>query len=198
MGAPRRPGAAPWPGAEDSSAASPQPAPPAAAFLHCSSIQFRCIPPRRSPTSGKRPGIPRSGLPLFSCPATAGLWKSVSRKDHLDMHRRSQAAVNFHSPLPEAALPAPRCSCSDQPCVCVFPHCPPRFPLPLSSCSQALSHTHTHPKLHVRGTRGKAKDEAITPPRDFPRVKGGHATISHHFCKFPLLSEVCRCRGRHR
>lgn len=31
MGAPRQPSAAPWPGAEDSSAASPQPTPPAAA-----------------------------------------------------------------------------------------------------------------------------------------------------------------------
>lgn len=146
----------------------------------------------------QRPGIPRAGLPLFSCRATVSLWKSVSRKDHLDMHRRSQAAVNFHSPLPAAGLPAPRCSCSDELCawVCVFPHCPPRFPLPHSSCSQA--HAHTPPKLHVRGTRGRAKDEVITPPRDFPRVKGGHATISHHFCKFPFPSKVCRCRGRHR
>lgn len=156
MGAPRRPGAAPWPGAEDSSAASPQPAPPAAAFLHCSSIQFRCIPPRRPPTSGKRPGIPRSGLPLFSCPATAGLWKSVSRKDHLDMHRRSQAAVNFHSPLPEAALPAPRCSCSDQPCVCLavrFPPLPSPLPTPsLVLLTGSLTHTHTPQTPRQRNT----------------------------------------------
>lgn len=196
MGAPRQPSAAPWPGAEDSSAASPQPTPPAAAV---SDLPFNSalFPP---PITDKwqRPGIPRAGLPLFSCRATVSLWKSVSRKDHLDMHRRSQAAVNFHSPLPAAGLPAPRCSCSDELCawVCVFPHCPPRFPLPHSSCSQA--HAHTPPKLHVRGTRGRAKDEVITPPRDFPRVKGGHATISHHFCKFPFPSKVCRCRGRHR
>lgn len=93
---------------------------------------------------GHRPGIPRLGLPLLSRRAPVSLWKSVSRKDHLDMHRRSQAAVNFHSPLPAAALAAPRCSCSDELCawVCVFPPLP--SPLPTPSLV-LLTGSHTHP-----------------------------------------------------
>ena len=164
------------------------------------SVIFHLIPLYSPPPiidTWQRQGILRLGLPLFFCRATVSLWKSVSRKDRLNMHRRSQAAVNFHSPLPAAGLPAslrllvvPALTSSVAGCA-FFPHCPPRFPLPCSSCSQA----HTPPKLHVRGTRGKAKEEAIALPRDFARVKGGDVTISHHFCKFPFPSEVCRCRG---
>lgn len=111
------------------------------------SVIFHLIPLYSSPPitdKRQRPGIPRFGLPLSSCRAPASLWKSVSRKDHLDMHRRSQAAVNFHSPLPAAALPAPRCSCSDELCawVCDFPPLP--SPLPTPSLV-LLTGSHTHP-----------------------------------------------------
>lgn len=66
--------------------------------------------PLYSPTlitnTWQRQGIPLLSLPLLFCQAAVSLWRSESRKDRLNMHRRSEAAVNFHSPLPAAGVPA--------------------------------------------------------------------------------------------
>lgn len=106
MGAPTQPGAAPWPGAEDSSAASPQPTPPTAAFSYLP-LNSALFPPRddyrhvaetRDPATRPPALLPRDCQPLEK--------REKCRKDRWNTHRRSQAAVNFHSPLPAAGLPA--------------------------------------------------------------------------------------------
>lgn len=175
----------------------PQPAPPAAALSDLPLIPR--YSPRRSPTSGRARGSRGSA----AAPLPPGGRQPLEKREQKGSLGHAQALTSSCKfPLPAA------CGCTPgsslfllRRALCLGVRIPPTA-LPashsLARLAHRLSHTYTHPKLHVRGTRGNAKDEAITPPRDFPRVKGGHATISHHFCKFPFLPKVCRCRGRHR
>lgn len=122
-------------GAEDSSA-SPQPAPPAAfTDLPLDSSLFPAAEHRQVAESGD----PAARPPALLLSGRQPLQKR-EQKGSLGHAQALTSSCKF--PLP-AGLPAPRCSCSDELCawVCFFPRCPPRFPLPRSSCSQALTHT---------------------------------------------------------
>lgn len=142
MGAPRQPGAAPWPGAEDSSAASPQPAPPAAAFTD---LPFNsALSPAAEHRQVAETWDPAIRPPALLLPSGRQPLEKREQKGSLGHAQALTSSCKFPLPLPAAGLPAPRCSCSDELCawVCVFPPLP--SPLPTPSLV-LLTGSHTHP-----------------------------------------------------
>lgn len=120
VGAPTQPSTAPWPGAEDSSAASPQPTPPSVIF-HL--IPLDSPPPRRLSTRGRDKGsrdlASRDSASRSSSaqrpPASEKAWEM--QKGSLEHAQALTSSCKF--PLPAACgrtpglAPAPRRSCSD-------------------------------------------------------------------------------------